>query len=229
MYRKFGKRMLDILLSLLGLILLLPLLLTLTVTGTAALGGNPFFVQLRPGRKETLFRMIKFRSMTEKRSTDGQLLPDGLRLTAYGRFLRKTSLDELPELWNVLTGDMSLVGPRPQLVRDLVFMTPRQRRRHSVRPGITGLAQISGRNGISWEEKLTFDLQYVETITFASDVVILLKTVRQVLLRTGISAEGMDTAEDLGDWLLRSGQLNTSEYERKQSLAKEMLGKGQKT
>ena len=226
MYKTFGKRMLDILLSLLGLVLLSPVLLVLTVSGAAALGGNPFFCQLRPGRREQLFCLIKFRSMTEKRNVNGELLPDALRLTTYGRFLRKTSLDELPELWNVLTGDMSLVGPRPQLVRDMVFMTPQQRCRHSVRPGITGLAQVSGRNGISWEEKLAWDLKYLEHISLGEDLRILVKTVGQVLRREGISAEGMDTAEDLGDWLLRTGKLEQEAYERKQFLAKEILRKG---
>lgn len=228
MYGSFGKRVLDILLSLLGLMILSPLLLVLTVTGTAVLGGNPFFRQIRPGRGEQLFWMVKFRSMTNEKDAAGRLLPDALRLTGYGRFLRETSLDELPELWNVLMGDMSLVGPRPQLVRDMVFMTMEQRRRHLVRPGITGLAQVSGRNGICWEEKLDFDLRYVETISFCEDLRILLETFRRVWMRDGICAEGMDTAEDLGDWLLRTGRVGQAEYAQKQFLAEAVLHRGKR-
>ncbi len=225
MYEAWGKRVLDIGLSLLGLLLLSPVLLALSCVGAAVLGGNPFFVQTRPGKDEKLFRLVKFRSMTNARGPEGDLLPDEKRLTGYGLFLRATSLDELPELWNVLRGDMSLVGPRPQLVRDLVFMTAEQKNRHRVRPGITGLAQISGRNGISWEEKLQLDLEYLEKITFLKDISILWKTVWTVLFRQGISQPGWDTALDLGDWLLANGRISRAAYESKQRLARKLLRK----
>lgn len=151
MYAKFWKRVLDFALSLLALTVLAPVLLVLTVLGAVIMKGNPFFTQIRPGKDEKLFRLIKFRSMTCAKDSSGRLLPDEKRLAAYGRFLRASSLDELPELLNILKGDMSIVGPRPQLVRDMVFMTPEQRKRHTVRQGLTGLAQVSGRNGITWE------------------------------------------------------------------------------
>lgn len=221
-YERFGKRMMDISLSLLGLVLLSPLLLLLAAVGTVAFSGKPLFTQLRPGRAERLFRLVKFRSMTDRRDSAGTLLPDEMRLTAYGRFLRKTSLDELPELWNILLGEMSLVGPRPQLVRDMVFMTPQQRQRHRVRPGLTGLAQVNGRNGITWEEKLEFDRKYLEKITFRTDVRILLQTLKTVLSREGIGSADRDTAEDLGDWLLQTGQISQNEYREKQKSAAEL-------
>ncbi|MBQ3192243.1 MAG: sugar transferase [Oscillospiraceae bacterium] len=221
-YERFGKRMMDISLSLLGLVLLSPLLLLLAAVGTVAFSGNPLFTQLRPGRAERFFRLVKFRSMTDRRDSSGTLLPDEMRLTAYGRFLRKTSLDELPELWNILLGEMSLVGPRPQLVRDMVFMTPQQRQRHRVRPGLTGLAQVNGRNGITWEEKLEFDRKYLEKITFRTDVRILLQTLKTVLSREGIGSADRDTAEDLGDWLLQTGQISPKEYRQKQKSAAEL-------
>lgn len=224
MYVKYVKRLLDFLLSLLALMVLLPVLLTLTVIGAVVMKGNPFFTQLRPGRDEKIFRLIKFRSMTNARDKDGKLLPDDKRLTKYGRFLRASSLDELPELINILVGDMSIVGPRPQLVRDMVFMTPEQRKRHSVRQGLTGLAQVNGRNNMTWEQKIEYDLVYIENITFWGDVKIILKTAKKVFIREGISAEGMDTAEDLGDYLLREGKVDRQIYDDKQAQAKELLG-----
>lgn len=219
MYAKYVKRPLDFLLSLLALAVLSPVLLTLTVIGAVVMRGNPFFTQLRPGRDEKIFRLIKFRSMTNAKDKDGKLLPDDRRLTKYGRFLRASSLDELPELINILVGDMSIVGPRPQLVRDMVFMTPEQRRRHSVRQGLTGLAQVNGRNNMTWEQKIEYDLSYIENITFWGDVKIILKTAKKVFIREGISAEGMDTAEDLGDYLLREGVINVTEYNAGQNEA----------
>ena len=229
MYQKFGKRFLDIVLSACGIIVLAPVFLLLAIAIKADDPGPVFFRQKRVGIHKTHFQIMKFRTMRmdAPRDVPTHLLenPEAC-ITRVGKILRKTSLDELPELWNVLTGDMSLVGPRPQLVRDMVFMTPQQRCRHSVRPGITGLAQVSGRNGISWEEKLAWDLKYLEHISLGEDLRILVKTVGQVLRREGISAEGMDTAEDLGDWLLRTGQLEQEAYERKQFLAKEILRKG---
>lgn len=229
MYAKYFKRLLDILLSGIGLIVLSPVLLVLTVVGTFAMGGNPFFTQLRPGKidkktgKEKIFKLVKFRSMNNKKDQNGNLLPDDVRLTRYGRILRSTSLDELPELWNILKGDMSIVGPRPQLVRDMVFMTDDQRRRHSVRQGLTGLAQCNGRNGISWEKKLEYDLQYIENITFWGDLKILLKTVKSVFVREGISEENMATAADLGDYLLAKGEVTETEYHRKMAKAENWM------
>ena len=224
MYARFWKRVMDITLSLAAMVVLMPVLLLLTVLGAAIMKGNPFFIQIRPGKDEKLFRLIKFRSMTCEKDRQGNLLPDEDRLTAYGRFLRASSLDELPELINILMGDMTIVGPRPQLVKDMVFMTPEQRKRHGVRQGLTGLAQVSGRNGITWEQKMEYDLQYIENITFLGDIKIILKTVQKVFSREGISAEGMDTAEDLGDYLLHSGRISAKEYEEKQAEANALLG-----
>lgn len=191
----------DFILSLAALMVLSPVLLVLTVLGAAAMGGNPFFMQPRPGKKdrngqEKIFKLIKFRTMSNKKDPDGNLLPDELRLNKYGRILRSTSLDELPELINILKGDMSIVGPRPLLVRYLPRYTPEQRRRHDVRPGLTGLAQVNGRNAVSWEEKFRMDLEYVDNITFSADVRIILKTVRAVLIRENISSETAATMEE---------------------------------
>ena len=161
--------------------------------------------------------------MNNRKDKNGNLLPDEQRLTGYGKFIRSTSLDELPELFNILKGDMSIVGPRPQLVRDMVFMTPEQRNRHNVRQGLTGLAQCNGRNGISWEKKFEYDLQYIENITFWGDVKILMKTVKSVFVREGINEENMATAEDLGDYLLRIGTVDQSEYEVKYEKAANIL------
>lgn len=222
MYAKLWKRVLDILLSVMGLLILSPILLVLAIVGAISMKGNPFFTQVRPGKNEKLFKMLKFRSMTSERDAKGNLLPDEQRLTRYGRFLRSSSLDELPELWNILKGDMSLVGPRPQLVRDMVFMTDRQRKRHSVAQGLTGLAQVNGRNDMTWEMKLEFDLQYIQKVTFMGDLKICLKTLKKVVAREGIAAEGMDTAQDLGDYLLSAGKVSQKEYDHKQKQAKAM-------
>lgn len=220
MYMKLWKRVLDFMIALLGLIILFPVLLVLAIIGAVNLKGNPFFVQVRPGKDEKLFKMLKFRSMTGERDEHGNLLPDDRRLTRYGKFLRASSLDELPELWNILKGEMSLVGPRPQLVRDMVFMSDRQRKRHTVPQGLTGLAQVNGRNDMTWEMKLDYDLQYIENITFLNDLKICFKTVRKVFAREGISSEGMDTAQDLGDYLLDTGKVTQEEYRTKQAQAK---------
>ena len=211
-YEKYFKRPLDFALSLTAIILLAPLLLATGIVVRLKLGRPVIFKQLRPGENEQIFEMYKFRSMTEERDKEGKLLPDEIRLTAFGKKLRDTSLDELPELFNILKGDMSIVGPRPQLVRDMVFMTPKQRKRHTVRQGLTGLAQVNGRNGISWEEKLDFDNQYLERITFWGDLQIVLQTIGNVFKREGIHAEGMATAEDFGDYLLRKGDINEKTY-----------------
>ena len=168
-YAKYIKRAMDFFLSFCAITVLSPLLIILTVVGVIAMKGNPFFTQLRPGKNEKIFRLIKFRTMSCQTDKDGNLLPDEKRLTKYGKFLRSTSLDELPELINILKGDMAVIGPRPQLVRDMVFMTEMQRMRHKVRPGLSGLAQISGRNAINWENKLEYDIEYIQNITFLGD------------------------------------------------------------
>lgn len=223
MYAKYFKRIMDFTLSLIALIVLFPVLVILTIIGAIVMKGNPFFTQIRPGKNEKLFRLIKFRSMTNAKDKKGNLLPDEKRLTKYGKFLRASSLDELPELINILKGDMSIVGPRPQLVRDMVFMTRDQRRRHSVRQGLTGLAQVNGRNNMSWEEKFEYDLKYIERITFWGDWKIIFQTVWKVFERDGIQAEGMETAEDLGDYLLRTGNVKHNVYEKRMKIASGLL------
>ena len=229
MYAKFFKRFFDFILSLTAVTILSPILLILAIVGAIAMKGNPFFVQPRPGKKgrkgkEKIFKLIKFRTMSNAKDKDGNLLPDDQRLGKYGAFLRSTSLDELPELFNILLGHMAIVGPRPQLVRDMVFMTEEQRRRHDVRPGLTGLAQCRGRNNMSWEQKFEYDLKYIEKITFIGDVKILVKTVLSVFRREGINEEGMATAMDLGDYLLQTGKVEKEEYDEKQDEAKKLLG-----
>ena len=192
MYSKCFKRIIDFTLSMIALAILLPLLLILTVIGAVAMGGNPFFVQPRPGKKdkhgnENIFYLIKFRTMSNKKDANGNLLPDDVRLNKYGKFLRSTSLDELPELLNILKGDMSIVGPRPLLVEYLPYYTENERRRHDIRPGLTGWAQVNGRNNIhSWEERFRYDLEYVENCSLAFDVRVLILTVKKVLKRSDV-------------------------------------------
>ena len=192
MYSKFFKRFFDFMLSLLALLALLPLLLILTVLGAIKMKGNPFFTQLRPGKDEKIFRLIKFRSMTCQKDADGNLLPDEVRLTRYGKLLRSTSLDELPELINILKGDMSIVGPRPLLVKYLPYYTERERIRHAVRPGLTGYAQVHGRNAVSWEEKFAKDVWYVEHLTLLTDIKVILDTVKTVLSRNGVELNALE-------------------------------------
>ena len=224
MYANCLKRVLDFTLALMALIVLSPVLLILTVLGAIKMKGNPFFTQLRPGTNEKIFKLIKFRTMTCERDAEGNPLPDEQRLTGYGKLLRSTSLDELPELLNILVGDMAIVGPRPQLVRDMVFMTPEQRRRHSVRPGLTGLAQVSGRNNITWEKKFEYDLCYIDSgITFLGDLKIILRTVGKVFKREDTVREGTVSDMDFGDWLLQKGELTPQAYEAGQKEAKELL------
>ena len=196
LYAKYVKRYLDVFVSLMGLIVLSPIILLLIIIGAVEMKGNPFFMQQRPGKDEKIFNLIKFRTMTNKKDKDGKLLPDEQRLTAYGKFLRSTSLDELPELWNILKGDLSLIGPRPLLVKYLPLYNSYQRHRHDVRPGLTGYAQVHGRNQISWEKKFEMDVWYVQHITFLGDLKILLDTVAVVLKREGISSETSATMEE---------------------------------
>lgn len=201
MYAKFLKRFFDFTLSLLALIILSPILLILIIVGAIAMKGNPFFTQLRPGKKgkdgnEKIFRLIKLRTMSNAKDKEGNLLPDEKRLTKYGKFLRSTSLDELPELINILKGEMSIVGPRPLLVKYLPYYTAEERRRHDVRPGLTGLAQVNGRNSVSWEERFKLDVEYVDHITFWNDIKILFGTVAAVFKREGINSATSATMEE---------------------------------
>ena len=196
MYAHGLKRVLDFLLSLMAVIVLLPLLLVLTAAGAVKMKGNPFFTQERPGRHEKIFRLVKFRTMTNEKDADGRLLPDEARLNRYGKFLRSTSLDELPELFNILLGQMAIVGPRPLLVRYLPRYSAEQRRRHEVRPGLTGYAQAHGRNAVSWEEKFKMDVWYVDHVSFRTDLGILGATVKGVLRHEGISSETSATMEE---------------------------------
>lgn len=202
MYKNFWKRALDFFLALTALLVLSPVFFVLTVAGAVAMKGNPFFTQPRPGKidkktgKEKIFLLVKFRTMSNAKDKDGKLLPDEIRLNRYGRFLRSTSLDELPELWNILVGDMSIVGPRPLLVAYLPRYSQEQRRRHEVRPGLTGYAQAYGRNSLTWEEKFEKDVYYVDNVSFLLDMKILIKTVSVVLKREGISSETSVTMEE---------------------------------
>lgn len=223
MYQKYIKRFLDFSLSLFALLVLSPFLILFIILGAIIMKGNPFFTQDRPGKDEKIFKLIKFRTMTCETDENGELLPDDMRLTKYGKFIRSTSIDELPELLNILKGDMSIIGPRPQLVRDMVFMTNEQRRRHTVRPGLSGLAQVNGRNAIKWEDKLNFDLEYIKNITFIGDVKLILQTVIKVFKRADISEEGMETALDFGDYLLKSRRIEEAEYKTKLKEAKELI------
>lgn len=195
MYAKCFKRVIDFTLSLLGLIILSPFLLALIVLGTVFMRGNPFFTQERPGKDEKIFKLIKFRTMDNRKDKDGNLLPDEIRLNKYGRFLRASSLDELPELINILKGDMSIIGPRPLLVTYLPRYNEFQHHRHDVRPGLTGYAQAHGRNAVSWEDKFAMDVWYTQHITFVEDVKIIFDTINTVLKREGISSESSATME----------------------------------
>lgn len=220
MYEKYIKRILDVICALLALTVFCWLYLLLAVLVWLKLGSPIIFKQPRPGKKgkdgqEKIFTLYKFRTMTNEQDENGTLLPDDVRLTKFGATLRNWSLDELPEAINILKGDMSVIGPRPQLVRDMVFMTDEQRKRHNVRPGLSGLAQVSGRNAISWEGKLSADLEYIKDITFLRDFKIVLLTVKKVLIHEGITADGQATADDYGDVLLKKGIITQQEYERK--------------
>ena len=196
MYKNFFKRVFDFFLSLIAVLILSPILLLLTVVGAVKMGGNPFFTQERPGKDGKIFKLVKFKSMNNKKDENGELLSDEERLTDYGKFIRNTSLDELPELINILKGDMAIVGPRPLLVRYLTRYTKTQARRHEVRPGLTGLAQVNGRNAISWEEKFKYDVEYVDHVSFFLDTKIMIKTALKVIKRDGISSENSATMEE---------------------------------
>ncbi len=195
MYQNYFKRLFDFLIALIALLLLSPVFLLVTFGLFFANNGTPFFLQTRPGKNERLFRIVKFKTMNDKKDSEGNLLSDAERLTTIGRFVRKTSLDELPQLLNVLKGDMSLIGPRPLLVQYLPLYTVEQKKRHNVRPGITGWAQVNGRNSISWEQKFAYDVWYVEHCSLLLDLKILLRTIQKVIVRDGISQEGQATME----------------------------------
>lgn len=211
MYAKFFKRMLDFVIALCMLIILLPLFICLIIVGIFKMKGNPFFCQKRIGKDEKTFLLIKFRTMTNKKDSKGKLLPDEERLTKYGHFLRSTSLDELPELLNILKGEMAIIGPRPLLVQYLPFYTKEEHHRHDVRPGLTGLAQVNGRNFQSWEERFAYDLEYVRTISLRRDLGILIKTIKTVVSRNGIGdfePEKMKWDEKGRLWIRYGGKWN---------------------
>lgn len=226
-YGRYVKRILDIVCALAALIVFCWLYAILAILVRIKLGSPVLFTQPRPGKDEKIFKLYKFRSMTDARDENGNLLPDEIRLTSFGKALRATSLDELPEAINILRGDMSVIGPRPQLVRDMVFMTPEQRLRHTVRPGLSGLAQTRGRNAISWDGKLATDLEYIQQVTFLGDVKIILDTVKQVFFhQKGLEdsdIDEVDLTDDFGDYLLKQGRVTKEEYERKQAEARRLL------
>ena len=226
-YERYIKRLLDIICALAALIVFGWLYIIVAVLVRVKLGSPVLFTQPRPGKDEKIFKLYKFRTMTDARDENGKLLPDDVRLTKFGKALRSTSLDELPEAFNILKGDMSVIGPRPQLVRDMVFMTPEQRLRHTVRPGLSGLAQTRGRNALSWDGKLETDLEYIQHVTFLGDLKIIFDTVKQVFFRQkGLENSDVDEVEitdDFGDYLLKAGRVSMEEYAEKQAEAKELL------
>lgn len=223
-YEKYFKRLIDILCSIAAIILFWWLYVIIAILVKIKLGSPIIFKQQRPGLNEEIFYLYKFRTMTDERSSDGKLMPDEIRLTKFGKWLRRTSLDELPEVLNIFKGDMSVIGPRPQLVRDMVFMTDKQRMRHMVRPGLSGLAQVNGRNAISWENKLNYDILYIQKITFLGDIKIVFKTIIKAFVKQdGIIQDNMATAEDFGDYLLRQGKVDKKKYDRLQAEAVEIL------
>ena len=226
-YEKYIKRLLDIICSLLFIIVFCWLYAIIAIIVRIKMGSPVLFKQPRPGiiknGRETIFDMYKFRSMTDARDEEGNLLPDDQRLPKFGEMLRSTSLDELPEVFCILRGTMSVIGPRPQLVRDMVFMSEKQRMRHTAKPGLTGLAQVRGRNAISWAEKLDWDLKYIEKVSFLGDVKILVETVVAVFKKSGITDGENATALDYGDALLKEGKISKEQYMILQSKAKELL------
>ncbi len=233
-YEKYIKRAIDVTCAMGAIVVFSPLYLGVAFLVRVKLGSPVLFTQDRPGLvgkdgKETVFKMYKFRTMTDEKDENGELLPDEKRLTSLGKWLRKTSLDELPEAFNILNGTMSVIGPRPQLVRDMVFMNDEQRMRHTAKPGLSGLAQVNGRNAISWEDKISWDLKYIEKIGFLEDLKIILSTVKTAFIKQeGITQDDMVTAEDFGDYLFRTGRISKKEYLNKQTKAKNILAKGRK-
>lgn len=231
LYEKYIKRVLDVIFATGAIVVFSPVYIIVTLLVKFKLGSPVLFIQDRPGMidedgKETVFKMYKFRTMTDERDEEGNLLPDDVRLTKFGAWLRSTSLDELPEAINILNGSMSVIGPRPQLVRDMTFMTKAQRIRHTAKPGLSGLAQVNGRNAITWEDKLEWDLKYIQKISLLEDVRIILKTVEKAFVKQeGITEDDMATAEDFGDYLLRTEKVNLNEYEMKQKEAKKILSR----
>ncbi len=228
-YERYVKRAIDVACASAAIVVFSPLYLGVAVLVKFKLGSPVLFTQDRPGLidedgKETIFKMYKFRTMTDERDENGELLPDDVRLTKFGAWLRNTSLDELPEAFNILNGTMSVIGPRPQLVRDMVFMSPVQRQRHTAKPGLSGLAQVNGRNAISWEDKIGWDLKYIKKISLVEDVKIILSTVKIAFIKQeGITQDDMATAEDYGDYLLRTEKVQKKEYDEKQKEAKMIL------
>ena len=228
-YEKYVKRAIDVTCATGAIVVFSPIYLGVAALVRTKLGSPVLFTQDRPGLvgpdgKETVFKMYKFRSMTDERDENGDLLPDEVRLTQFGKWLRNTSLDELPEAFNILNGTMSVIGPRPQLVRDMVFMSKEQRMRHTAKPGLSGLAQVNGRNAISWEDKMNWDLKYIKKVTFKEDLKIILDTVKKALIKQeGITQDDMATAEDFGDYLLRTEKVDSKDYEIKQEEAKDIL------
>lgn len=218
-YEKYIKRPQDFVFALIAMIVLSPVLLIIAILVRVKLGSPVLFTQVRPGRDEKIFKLYKFRTMTDKKDENGNLLPDSIRLTSFGKKLRATSLDELPELFNILKGDMSLIGPRPFLVRDMVFMTDEIRMRHTVRPGLSGLAQVNGRNAITWEDKFKWDLEYINKISFINDLKILLATICKVFGKRE-SSEELDVTDDYGDWLLKERKISVEEYDMLQEKAR---------
>lgn len=231
-YEKYVKRAFDVICASGAILVFSPLYLGVAVLVKLKLGSPVLFTQDRPGLigkdgKETIFKMYKFRTMTDARDENGELLPDEVRLTKFGKWLRSTSLDELPEAFNILNGTMSVIGPRPQLVRDMVFMSTEQRRRHTAKPGLSGLAQVNGRNAISWEEKLNWDLKYIENVSLTGDIKIIIDTVKKAFIKQeGISQDDMATAEDYGDYLLKNEKITLEQYTEKQKEAKAILASG---
>ena len=212
MYAKYLKRVIDFLLSLTALIVLSPLLLVLIVLGTVFMKGNPFFVQKRPGKNEKIISLLKFRTMTNEKDEEGKLLPDEIRLVSYGKFLRSTSLDELPSLINILIGNLSIIGPRPLLVEYLPWYTETEKHRHDVRPGLTGWAQVNGRNTVSWDRRFELDVEYVNNISFRFDLKIFLMTIQKVLKRSDIAEDTRIVEGNFAD--IRKKKMETEEKER---------------
>ena len=232
-YELYIKRVMDIICSLAAIVVFSWLYIIIAILVRMKLGSPVLFKQPRPGKidpktgREKIFFMYKFRSMSDERDENGNLLPDDVRLGKFGKALRATSLDELPEAFNILKGDMSIIGPRPQLVRDMVFMTDEQRKRHTAKPGLSGLAQTRGRNALSWDGKLATDLEYIENITFLGDVKIIIDTVKQVFFKEkgieGGTVDEVDITDDFGDYLLKAGRVSKEEYDQKQAEARELL------